>query len=84
MNARGAGDQSAETGGWEDETFSARSFRNRDRSTAWNRTWQGIDAVFGLFGDENHCYKSWRASRIRAAAYLRNSHTHVPSEIRLD
>lgn len=71
-------------GGWEDETFSARSFRNRYKSTAWHRTWRTIDFVFGLLGDRSHCYESWRAGRIRSAAYLRGSKEIVPFDAYLD
>ena len=44
-------------GGWADETFSARSYRNKNQSAKWKNVMIIIDTVF--FWQDEHCYKSY-------------------------
>jgi len=46
--------------GFADETLSARAHRLR-HSPTWSGIRSSIDTMFGLFGDFEHCRKSWEA-----------------------
>jgi hypothetical protein len=43
-----------------DETLSARMYRLRERP-GWGAAMAVTDAVFGVFGDPDHCRGSWEA-----------------------
>lgn len=50
------------TGGWADETFSARTYRNaRDGNTAWEKTERVLDFVLGA----KHCQESYESEVLR-------------------
>ena len=49
-------------GGWPDETMSSRAWRwHKDNIRHW--PYKTIDAVFGAFGDKNHCQLSFASER---------------------
>lgn len=59
--------------GWADETLSAHAWRKRNDSD-WARWCRAIDWIFlKLFGQEDHCRKSFEAELVRA---------HIPVEMR--
>jgi len=45
------------TGGYADETLSARTWRNRMKSKGWARLHKIIDGIF--FWEYEHCYESY-------------------------
>lgn len=47
-------------GGWADETISARAWRQRHKRR-WRIAMRVIDAVFGLFGQQDHCRQAHEA-----------------------
>ncbi len=51
------------TGGWADETFSARCWRLREKSRFWSLARRVVDAVF--FFDPGHCRTSYESERQR-------------------
>lgn len=51
-------------GGWADETFSSRCWRNRHKP-GWNRAWRVLDFVAALFGDVDHCKASYDSEWLR-------------------
>ena len=61
------------TGGWADETFSARCWRLQYRKNSFRITRKIVDKIF--FFSENHCYKSYLAEKERK---------HLPPEYRND
>lgn len=46
-------------GGWADETFSSRVYRNSNMSLYWATLRRCIDTLF--FWQKQHCYKSYQA-----------------------
>ncbi len=59
------------TGGWADETLSARCWRLRDKSRGWRWACLAVDAVF--FWQAGHCRQSYESERKR---------THLPPGMR--
>lgn len=59
------------TGGWADETFSARCWRLRNKSRGWAIARRVVDGV--LFFDKDHCKESYESER---------SGRHLPPELR--
>jgi hypothetical protein len=51
-----------------DQTVSARAYVNRDKAV-WRFVMSGLDAVFALFGQSDHCRKSHEAD-IAFAQYI--------------
>ena len=49
-------------GGWPDETLSSRAYRLAIEGTTWPM--RCIDAVARLFGDVNHCERSFDSERL--------------------
>lgn len=50
------------TGGWPDETMSSRAYRLAVEGMTWPM--RCIDAVAGIFGDVNHCERSFDSERV--------------------
>lgn len=48
--------------GWADETFSARSWRQRHK-WQWRIARALIDRLFALLGDRDHCQRSYESER---------------------
>ena len=57
---------SALTGGWADETLSARAWRLKDKHAFWLFAQGFIDGIF--FWDPNHCEQSYIGEALRAQA----------------
>lgn len=51
-------------GGWPDETFSSRCWRNCNRP-GWKQIRLVVDFVARLFGDVNHCEESYISEELR-------------------
>lgn len=59
-------------GGDEDEVFSSRCYRMRNkRPYCWLRP--AIDAVAGWLGDEDHCRQSWIKEEVKRGKGYRNA-----------
>jgi len=57
------------TGGWADETFSSRTWRNRER-----QPFKTIKVILGIvFFNKNHCEDAYKSERI---------HDDLPPELR--
>lgn len=54
-------------GGYADETISSRVFRlDRDKRGRWAPLLRpALDALFRLFGQQNHCYKAYQSELLR-------------------
>lgn len=61
-------------GGWNDEWVSTRAHRMQHRSRIWAAVRKGIDAVFSVFGQEQHCLWSYVSDQM---------YRHIPPEQRL-
>ena len=53
--------------GWHDEWISTRAWRMREKSRFWAFMRRAIDAVFRLFGQENHCFWSYVSDQMHRA-----------------
>lgn len=51
-------------GGWADETFSSRCWRNRHKP-GWKQARRVLDFVAALFGDVDHCKASYDSEWLR-------------------
>lgn len=49
--------------GWADETISARSYRNKDKSSLWKKVYVCINMVF--FMQEDHCKTAYESEKKR-------------------
>lgn len=56
-------------GGDEDESLSARSYREKESSPFWAKSYQILNKVF--FWDDNHCYKEFLEDYNKAEALVR-------------
>jgi hypothetical protein len=53
----------AVSGGWADETLSARAYRCSKVSSGWSKAKNIIDGLF--FWQKEHCYNSYMAEKLR-------------------
>jgi hypothetical protein len=60
------------------ESVSGRAYRSQ-HSIYWFRVRQGIDWVFALFGERNHCQKAYLSDLTRASITIRQ-HTNYPNQ----